>query len=196
MSVRGMWTKRYTGDGKEFWFNATLNKSAWRPPAESVTHEADQLKNPAAMSPKSLEAWKNEIAALNFSGSGNELFHFSQLNVLFTGIDELILPASVPVAAGAALEASAVDVGPAISVPDRGQVDVRPAESPEPESLDAMNERVNAVAFQKQQAMRSKRFKAHDGSQDKEKTEYEKMVSEYQSISGTNADDNCKWFVR
>jgi hypothetical protein len=122
----------------------------------------------------------------------------SELNDILLGVDELLLPPSVPAAVGLVSDTSALNLISTINASDRYQADTRPAESlgqGTTESAEAMNERLNAVASQKQQAMRSKRFKAQDGSS-QEKTEYEKMVSEYQSISGVTADDNFKWFVR
>jgi hypothetical protein len=41
-----MWTKRYTPDGSVFYYNATLNKSEWKPPLNSIIHEADYLQIP------------------------------------------------------------------------------------------------------------------------------------------------------
>ena len=41
-----MWTKRYTSEGVPFFYNATLLKSEWKPPLNSITHEAENLQIP------------------------------------------------------------------------------------------------------------------------------------------------------
>ena len=44
MSVQGMWTRQFTPDGTPFYFNATLNKSLWKPPPNAVVLESEKLK--------------------------------------------------------------------------------------------------------------------------------------------------------
>ena len=39
-----MYTKNQMEDGTVFYFNASLNKSVWKPPADSIIHEAANLK--------------------------------------------------------------------------------------------------------------------------------------------------------
>jgi hypothetical protein len=43
---RGMWTKQHTAAGIPFYFNATQNKSLWKPPPTDLIHEAEYLKIP------------------------------------------------------------------------------------------------------------------------------------------------------
>jgi hypothetical protein len=44
--MKGMWTKVYAESGVPFYYNSTLNKSAWKPPFDGVIHEAENLKVP------------------------------------------------------------------------------------------------------------------------------------------------------
>lgn len=39
-----MYTKNQMADGTVFYFNASLNKSVWKPPADAIIHEAVKLK--------------------------------------------------------------------------------------------------------------------------------------------------------
>lgn len=43
---RGMWTKHFTSDGKQFYYNATKNISMWNYPPDSIIHEAPNAKPP------------------------------------------------------------------------------------------------------------------------------------------------------
>mmetsp|Transcript_4846 Transcript_4846/g.8065 ORF Transcript_4846/g.8065 Transcript_4846/m.8065 type:complete len:175 (-) Transcript_4846:233-757(-) len=45
--AQGMWTKRFTSDGSVFYFNSTLNKSEWQPPANATLHAAEKLQIPS-----------------------------------------------------------------------------------------------------------------------------------------------------
>ena len=44
--AQGMWTKRFTVEGEVFYYNSTLQQSAWQPPANAVLHEAEGLQVP------------------------------------------------------------------------------------------------------------------------------------------------------
>eukprot|EP01036_Dinobryon_divergens_P045690 gene45690-61080_t len=62
-----MWAKQFTIDGKVFYYNATLSKSAWRPPLDAVVHEAENLKPPEKESASDIERRKNLEAVLQFT---------------------------------------------------------------------------------------------------------------------------------
>ena len=53
--AQGMWTKRFTLEGSVFYYNATLNKSEWKAPMNSVTHEAEKLQIPSKEDAKNSE---------------------------------------------------------------------------------------------------------------------------------------------
>ena len=61
---KGMWTKNMTADGVVFYYNSTLNKSAWKPPADAIIHEAPNLK---PLMDNQDENYKNLEAILEFS---------------------------------------------------------------------------------------------------------------------------------
>ncbi|CAE7784862.1 unnamed protein product, partial [Symbiodinium microadriaticum] len=56
MSLKGMWTKRFSSNGMPFYYNSTLNKSCWKPPPDAIVLEAENLKRPSDMSGEALEA--------------------------------------------------------------------------------------------------------------------------------------------
>lgn len=60
MSVQGMWTRQFTPEGVPFYFNATLNKSLWKAPPNSVVLESDRLK-------EKVEKEKTQANTLNVS---------------------------------------------------------------------------------------------------------------------------------
>lgn len=49
---KGMWTKHFTLEGKEFYFNASQNRSLWTPPSDSIIHRAPNLKPPESIEEK------------------------------------------------------------------------------------------------------------------------------------------------
>ena len=42
-SMKGMWTKQLTNEGKIFYYNSSLNKSLWTAPLDAILHEAENL---------------------------------------------------------------------------------------------------------------------------------------------------------
>lgn len=45
--MKGMWTKQFTSEGRQFYYNSTLNKSVWHTPAHpAVIHEAENAGKP------------------------------------------------------------------------------------------------------------------------------------------------------
>ena len=184
--IIGIWTKQFTLEGKEFWYNVTLGKSCWHPPIDSVTHEAEQLKNPAHLSPRSLETWKNEKTALRFSAV-DDLLGSSTASKVERQIKSTLAPEF------------------SISNPENNDLIISSTqltsqlEEDAPAINESIDELINAAASQKQQknSNRAKRFRAQDNETAQEEvSEYQKMVSDYQAISGAGSDDTFKWFVR
>ncbi len=149
-----MWTKQYTIEGKPFYHNITQNRSLWTAPPDEVVHEAEQLVNPANLSPKSLEKYKNEKAARD--------------------LDDILLPPPAVPAETVLIELNTAD-------PTYQQIILPNAEPEVPNSDDrAIEERLQAAASQKQQQVRAKRFRNQD-TVSSEVTEYQKLVNDIQN---------------
>ena len=83
---KGMYTKNQMADGTVFYFNASLNKSVWKPPADSIIHEASNLK---VIQPE-------ETVASSSSSSSTTSFSSEHQNSLMmtagTTVDTEVLP--------------------------------------------------------------------------------------------------------
>jgi hypothetical protein len=58
--MKGMWTKRFASDGTPFYYNATQNRSVWKPPVDGIVLEAEQLKRRIDQDATALEAGEVE----------------------------------------------------------------------------------------------------------------------------------------
>ena len=81
-----MYTKNQMADGTVFYFNASLNKSVWKPPADSIIHEAASLKT---IQPD--DATVSSSSSTTSSSSGQQLN--SSTILAGTNVDTEELPA-------------------------------------------------------------------------------------------------------
>ena len=82
-----MYTKNVAPDGTVFYFNATLNKSVWKPPVDATVHEAANLKPlkaEDAQKSKNLEA-VGELA----DSFGTDSQQIQAVQMTGNGVDEL-----------------------------------------------------------------------------------------------------------
>ena len=86
---KGMYTKNITPDGTVFFFNATLNKSVWKPPADATVHEAPNLK---PLQAEDEEKSKNLEAIGAFAESLGSADQQQQREHKTMGGDESVLP--------------------------------------------------------------------------------------------------------
>lgn len=181
--MRGMWTKQYTLEGKEYYFNATNNQAQWRAPSDAVVHEADRLVNPINLTAEELEKYKNERAALSFDSS--------DLLPVNTA------PLASPLTSNAPEAQAENTVG---EVSEQGPIAAAPV--PHVYTPAEIEERINAIASQKQQQViqqhknsGNKRFKSQS-SEGQEVSEYQKMVNDITAQAGMKSDEGGKWLVR
>lgn len=180
--MRGMWTKQWTREGKEYWFNATSNQAQWKPPSDGVVHEAEHLVNPNTLSPEELEKYKNERAALSFDPM--------ELMPPAVAPDSVVETAAIP---SPVTSVTTTATQEAVAAPPQQHI-LTPAE---------IEDRINAVASQKHQQLLqqhkaggNKRFKSQQSSEAGEESEYQKMVKGYTAQAGMKSDDAGKWLVR
>ena len=179
--MRGMWTKQYTKEGKEYYFNATTNQAQWKVPPDAVVHEAERLVNPNDLSAEDLEKFKNERAALSFDS--------------FELMPARITPVVAPLGPPSGSEITT-------DITTSGSIESIPAPQPHIYTPAEIEERINAIASQKQQqaiqqhkSSGNKRFKSQ-ASEEAEVSEYQKMVNDITAQAGLKSDDGGKWLVR
>jgi hypothetical protein len=76
---KGMWCKQFTSDGEVFYYNATINKSLWKPPQDGIVFEAENLKRRRSNS-VDYEAPAQDSASVHLEGPQNDNNKYQEPN--------------------------------------------------------------------------------------------------------------------